>query len=100
MSAPEPLDLAAIRTRVLDAIRSMPLGYRPEDVAREIEHDSTIFTAPEPLRVEYGLMWDDLGSADTFPTLDQARAMAASFQQQAQVVRIETWPVADEGAER
>jgi hypothetical protein len=53
-----------------------------------------------PLQVEYGLVWDDLGSADTFPTLDQARAMAASFQQQAQVVRIETWPVADEGAER
>jgi hypothetical protein len=54
----------------------------------------------EPLRIEYGLVWDDLGSADTFPTLEQARAAARGLDEPAQVVRIETWPVADEGAER
>lgn len=51
-----------------------------------------------PLQVEYGLVWDDLGSADTFPTLEQARAAARGFDEPAQVVRIETWPVVDEVA--
>jgi hypothetical protein len=85
--------------------------YRAWDVAveerlRRLEVQAGIESPPEPgpdplagrlpLQVEYGLVWDDLGSADMFPTLEQARAAARGFDEPAQVVRIETWPVADE----
>lgn len=81
-----------------------------EERLRRLEAQAGIESPPEPepdplagrlpAQVEYGLVWDDLGSADTFPTLEQARAAARGFDEPAQVVRIETWPVADEGAER
>jgi hypothetical protein len=90
--------------------------YRAWDVAveerlRRLEREAGIESPPEPepdplagrlpapagpLRVEYGLVWDDLGSADLFPTLEQARAAARGFDEPVQVVRIETWPVADD----
>lgn len=78
-----------------------------EERLRRLEAQAGIESPPEPepdplagrlpAQVEYGLVWDDLGSADTFPTLEQARAAARGLDEPARVVRIETWPVADEG---
>jgi hypothetical protein len=34
-----------LKQQVLDAVRSMPLGYRPQDVADELEHHD--FAQPE-----------------------------------------------------
>lgn len=43
-----------------------------------------------PLRVEWGVVTDDLGSTDVFPSLDQATAYADG---KCPIVRIETWPL-------
>jgi hypothetical protein len=94
----------AVVAALMEAVRIPQLvGW----LARRLEAEAGIESpaAPEPdplagrlpLQVEYGLVWDDIGSTDTFPTLEQARAAARGLDEPAQVVRIETWPVADEG---
>jgi hypothetical protein len=103
-------DALATQLDALRAERDRAWDVAVEERLRRLEARAGIESPPEPepdplagrlpLQVEYGLVWDDLGSADTFPTLEQARAAARGLDEPAQVVRIETWPVVDEGAER